>query len=318
MGGWSKGLMGMVFALAMAPAAQATEGLQWGWPEGESHRYYLKAEVQSPYLLQFNAAANINVRVAKFVLTVNTECTNVRDLGKKAFEVQCSIDDVRIVATPIRADGGRGLPEVLDEVDAGYLGSTATFVMGRDGYVRSVSLDGVNDRLRRMREMEETMRLMFARAVAPFDLGMPKKGNDGGQKWLSKKSSIFQLPSKFGSFGNAIIENEVIETDGDSVVIQTMGRGTIASGESAVIGTPEGAAVDRPRDTYDMVSRSVTEWDTVKGLLVNRVVTAEGQVTASSQTAENGVGVAYLQVLEVKLADDKQIPAFPENGEASP
>ena len=67
-----------------------------------------------------------------------------------------------------------------------------------------------------------------------------------------------------------------------------------------------------------MVSRSVTEWDTVKGLLVNRVVTAEGQVTASSQTAENGVGVAYLQVLEVKLADDKQIPAFPENGEASP
>lgn len=314
--GWSNTVLaGCLASLAWAPVAMATEGLAWGWPEGESHRYFLEADVQTPYLLQFNAQANDNIRVAKFTLTLNTLCTNIGDMGKKGFELKCSIDDVRLVAMPTASDAGRGLLGILDEIDAGYLGASATIMMGRDGYVRSVSLDGVTDRIRRMREMEETMRLMLARSVSALDLGLPRKGDDGGSAWLVKKTTVFQLPSKFGSFGSSTIQSKVVEQDGAQVLIQTTGRGSVASGESAVVGTPEGAAVDRPRDTYDMVIQSIARFDTERGLLVERVVTAEGNVTASSQTAENGVGVAYIQVLNVKLADDKQIPPFAENGE---
>ncbi|MFT4628443.1 MAG: hypothetical protein ACI8PZ_007138 [Myxococcota bacterium] len=301
--------------LAWSPLATAAEGLQWGWSAGESHRYFISADVQTPYLLPFNAQTNSNLRVAKFVILLNTNCIHVKDFGKKAFEIECSIDDVRIVARTTVSDSDRGLVEILDEIDDGYLESRLQVVMGRDGYVRSVSLDGVNDRLRRMREMEETMRLMVVRAFAGVDLGLPPKGNDGGTVWASKKALVLQLPSKFGSFGTSTIDNRVTEVKGSLVTIETVGRGTIASGESAVISTPEGAAVDRPRDTFDIVVEGVAVFDTQAGVLVERVVTASGTATASSQTAVAGEGVPYLQLIKVQLADDKEIPAFAGNGE---
>ena len=314
---WLRGLF-VGCLLCSANVAWATTGLAWQWGAEEERRYFMEAELLLPETVVLSQAENINVRVSEITMTLVTTCRLVPPPGKKSFELSCSVDDIRLVGAPVRADAGRLLP-VLDQLDAAMLQAEIQVTMTRDGRVRTVSLEGLEDRLRRLRMIEETMRLMVQRGFAGLDLRMPKKGDDEGRAWEDSSSLSLGFLTMMGTYGKGLVYHGVTEVDGDVVRIESQGGGVMMPGNDQTIVTPDGSSVSRSRDSYEMVHRGVTLFDVAKGAVVERTYQVTGLPTSSSQIAEGAAGVSYVQNLRVLALDGGQAaPRLPGNGELAP
>lgn len=304
--------------LGSSSVAWATSGLAWKWEPGEERRYFMEAELLLPDLVVLSQAKNTSVRASELTLTLITTCALHPPVGKKAFDLLCSIDDVRLVAAPVRSDAGRLIP-VLDELDASLLKSQVQVTMTWDGRVRTVSLEGLEDRLRRMRVMEETLRLVVQRAFAGLDLRMPKKGDDEDSPWEDSSSLSLGFVTMFGSYGKGLVYHGVVDTEGDVVRIESQGGGIMMPGTDQTIVTPDGSSVSRARDSFEMVHRGEARFDVAKGLVLERIYQVSGVPTSSSQIAEGAAGVSYVQNIRVRyMADGVDAPKLPGNGELAP
>lgn len=307
-------LLSLVLCALSLPAA-AADGLLWRWPEGEVRRYHIKADVRLSEWLVLRKEANSDLRLAQFLVGVNTSCSPVARVGKRAWELDCKIDDVQFIGATTRADSGKLLP-ILDELDDKLVGASMQIIFGEDGRIRNVGLEGVDKSWRRAILMQETMRLMLTRAFASLELQLPKKGDAKGRSWKQKGGHVMAFPSPYGTMGLAETTHQVSKTKDGLVQIASKGRGVVGPGEMITVrpGEPE-----RPKNLYDLRIEGVATFDTTSGTLVERQYLVQGEPTASSVIAEGGGGVHYVQAVRlVHVPAGQEMPPLGPNQEAQP
>lgn len=289
--------------LAAAPSALAAEGLEWKWPEHEQLRYFVSAQVKLPEMLPFIAEANVDARVWLVRLDAVLTCRPEIRLGRKATEVRCDIDDVRLAAAPTRSDAGK-LGPILDEYDEKLLGAEVELNFRDDGRIRAVGLDGLELLNDRLVILHESLRLMLVRAVSSLDLELPRKGEDKGESWRQRNPLAPQFPVKHGTMGTATAEHVVSGTEGDVVTIETKGKGLLGSGEMIAVGNQE-----QPGNMYDMEMSATARFDTARGLMLERDVEVEGEPSTSTVAIDNIGAQPYVHMGSVRLIESNTVPA---------
>lgn len=295
--------------LATAVPAHATEGLAWQW-DGKSVQYLARAEVKLPEILWALAEQNTEARLAVVRLDVVATCTP-EDTTKKGWMVVCNIDDVQLAAAPILSDIGRALP-ILDEYDERLLGSTVHLNMNADGRIKSVGLGGWEPTNRRLVDQQETLRLLMARAFAPLDLQLPKKGDDKGKPWRQTTPLAFQFPGRQGTMGSAVVDHAVSGGSGDVVEVVSRGGGMLGSGEMVAVGDKE-----QPKHLYEMTMASSATFDTATGVMVQREYLAEGYVKSSTAAVDDIGGIDYIQAASIVRVEG-EAPVLGPNSEINP
>jgi hypothetical protein len=288
---WLAGALSAWAAESGQPApALAAEGLVWRW-EGENRRFRVETEVVLPTYMWFLADQNRQARVAAWQVGAILDCDQAVPDGKKAWAIECGIVDVALRAAALPGDqAAPGRLSVLDpilaELDTKLTGARLQFSLRTDGRVTSVDVEGLQHTERRIGQMNENLRQVFARLIAGFDLELPKNGSAPSGVWSQRSSQLMAAPNQVGSLGGSETLHRVYHIVDPQVVIQSSGKGMIA---------PVSAALDAPQNLYESRVESVAVFDPSKGLLTERIWTVEGTPTASSAIAEGGAGVSYYQ-----------------------
>jgi hypothetical protein len=288
--------MALVALLGGSATAHATTGLVWQWPE-EGRQYSIQAEVHVAEAFWMRSEFNLDIRVTEFRFFAVTTCKPAANIGKSAWELQCTLDDVAVSAAPASANEAQreALQGVLDEWDKKYTGAFVQMSFKNDGRVRQLDLEGVKKGNRRLNEIHEAMRLVAARGFSGFDLQLPKKGDDKGKgQWKQNSPLTMKFPSDKGTMGSADVVYEVESEKAGLVKIVSSGRGTLGSGEMIVVGD-----VEQPKNLYKMTLGGQAVFDTTSGLLKVHEFMTEGTPTASSELGDGFAPLKYVQALRL-------------------
>ena len=201
------------------------------------------------------------------------------------------------------------LPVILAEMDEKLSVAELQVVIRRDGRLRLVDLENVSQRNRRISQMHENMRLVLARAIAGFDLQLPKKADREFGAWPQYSSELMKLPSSIGSIGAVELAHGVKEANDGLLPIVSSGRGTMS---------PSSMGASTP-DHYALSLEARAVFDIEQGILRERRWTVLGMPTASSAMAEGGDGIPYGQRgLISYLPSDQEAPVLGETMEVAP
>lgn len=304
------GALGVAFGL-LGPAApaHAVEGLAWEWPEDVVRRYKIEGKITLPEATRFDAKENFNGWVLRVDLAVVLDCKPAATLGKRGWELRCDILDAAVSALPMQEAIGQLTP-VAEEWAASLEEGWLQVVLTRDGKVRSVDLEGVDKRIRRMQDIQETQRLLLTRLLAALDLHLPKKGDDqdrGG--WSMNQSLAFALPTNEGTIGGVSVGVSVDKQLQHLVTLGLDGEGTVGSGTDAT-------GSSNPRILLNGKLKGEAVFDTQSGALVSNRYFMKANPTASSQQAAVGAGFAYEQaVVLTALPPGGRVPDLGESRE---
>ena len=298
----------MVGMLSLSWQANAVEGMEWSWNEGQSRRYVVRTQVASPETVVLWAEKNIEPPVDAFTLAMVVDCTLEAPVGKKAFDVACDIDQAMLSVTPVALSRGKTMP-VLDEWTT-LLENEASvrFVQTTEGKVRSVNLYGVDGRNNRTRKRGEILRQIVERAFAAFDLQLPKKGTDGGTGgWVQRDGLPMKMMSSRGSLGGMNMAYTVISEVQGNTLVGIEGVGTVTSGE-----TVEGVSAT----AYKLELAGSLLYDPAGKQLINAQFVCSGSATAGGGRAEGIAGPSYEQSTYIELVPDgAKTPDFGPNVE---
>jgi hypothetical protein len=304
-------------ALAIAAPAMAgllpgpSTGVAWAW-SGE-RRYYLENEVVTPILQTFYSERNYDVRVIAWQTRLVLRCGSTHATSSR-FDLDCHVDDASLSAAALPADAAlkvsgdeskTQLGVIADEMDGKLSGATVQLRMKKTGRIIDVDLEGVSKSLERMALIQELLRQVVTRAVAGFDVGLPRSGNASAGAWPQYGSLLLMLPSRRGSGGGSEILHKVSAVDGPVVSFETRGKGVVA---------PEGDA-----NLFDTRIEAFTRFDTADGSLVDTEWTALGKATAGSALSDGFAhSPPYGQRGWLKrLAPGETAPAMPPSREIS-
>ncbi len=281
----------LAMAAGIVPTAHAADGLVWQWPEGETRRYRLKADLQLHQAMFLQAEYNKDSRVYDLAYAVDLDCKAVEQ--GKGFLVTCDIDDAQLTAAGEDPDN---LLPILDEWDGKLTDSAKVqLTLTEDGRVKEIDLLGLNERNQRIRLIKETMHALLSRGLSAFDLQLPKKGNDEGESWKQKSELVMQLPILVGGVGSSQLRNEVSGDDGGLPVIDTTGRGSLMIGEQI-----SGPGDTRPPDVFDFTVSARGTFDPAKGMLVSRAMMVQGTLTPGSGSAMGTVAAPYILAADLQ------------------
>jgi hypothetical protein len=299
--------MWSVALLALLPQAGAVEGLSWAWEDGVSRRYMMRAHVETPEYVTLTTENNLEPVVGKFTVALVTTCTKTDDIGKKAHEITCEIDDATLLVDPIPSFKGRTFPMLKEWTTDLKDNVVVTFIQTHEGKIRSINLRGVSGRNRRTQLKYEVMRQMVERAFSVFDMHLPKKGVDVSGAWTQKDGLPMRLMSASGTLGGVDITYRTIAEQGDAVLIAMEGAGTLISGE-----LEETVA----RSSYKMDVVGSIRFDVKTHELVEAQFVADGVPTGSSGRSEGVVGQTYNQEVFAQLIPEgTDAPELPKSDE---
>lgn len=298
-------LIGLLAALP----ARATTGLEWQMGDAPL-RYHLRAQVQLPEVLFLHAQFNDEVRVHEVRVHLVTSCRPADALGRRGWELACSIDDLALQVAPVTPDAGQAAP-VLQDWDDKLTGATLQVVLHRDGRVKNVDLEGIEKDERRMQHIVETMRLLTTRAFALLDLELPRKGDDKGKgEWKQRQSLALGFVTTEGTIGSSRVVHRIVdETDG-VVTIETEGEATQGPADTVAV-----ASQERTANLYEMDYTGSARFDTAAGRLIERTYFVHATPTASSVNAEGSNVPPYVQRSALTLLEEGESPELPENAE---
>lgn len=288
-------------SLWVATPAWATSGLAWRWAEGEERRYQVSTALDLPFVVEFNAINNTDAQVTGFNLGMVLRCRMEEAIGKTGFALRCEIDAASVQVEPVPSSVR--LVQPIAEEWAGVLERDAWIQveLTQAGRVRSVDLEGVDKRIQRTQQIGETMRLMVARALAPLDVGLPRKGDDGGLgQWVQPMTMINGLPRVDGSVGTMPLVHSLLRTDGTRVFWAFHGDGSLASADDAN---------STARFSYAMRVDGSAVFDTAIGVMLECQFLAEGTTTASSISTSSGGQGLYRQATWIRLLGPQDAPA---------
>lgn len=293
--------------LSLCTTANATTGLAWQWPQGEERRFYARTQLDLPEAFEVFGLNNHDSYVSRVQLELVIRCAPSAPATKTSFALRCEIDDAAIQARP--TSSSRGVTALVLPEWTSILKDKAWIEIeqGANGRVRLVDLEGTDKRIQRVQNISENLRLLVARALAPMDLLLPKKGDDNGVGgWVQTESNIYALPTPLGTYGSPQITHTIQRTDGDVVMWTFHGEGTIASGDQFG---------ESSRVTAAIKTDGSARFDTARGLLLESQYIADGESTASAVKSEQGA-VTYVQSTLIQyLPPDKAAPALSVSGE---
>lgn len=298
----------MIGLLALPWQAEAFDGMQWEWKEGESRRYVVRAHVATPETVVLWAEKNIEPPVDAFTLAMVINCELAAPVGKKAYEVACDVEQAKLAVTPISFYRGKTIP-VLDEWTTLLVDKASIrFVQTMEGKVRSVNLLGVEGRNDRTRKRGEIMRQMVERGIAAFDLQFPKKGTDAGTgSWVQRDGMPMRMMSSRGSLGGMNMVYSVLSDVEGNRLVGIEGTGTVTSGEDL-----EGVSATM----YKLELAGSLLYDPVGKHLVTGQFVCNGSATAGGGRAEGIAGPTYEQSTYIELLKPgAEAPDFGANTE---
>jgi len=289
--------MALTALLILPTMADAVTGLQWQFAEGAVARYEISARVLLPEALTLRAQQNLDARVTEIWIDLRTTCKPLV-IGKKAWELECGLDDLQLRAAPHGPDAKR-LPPILGELDEMLSGSLVQIEMGLDGRVRSVDVEGLPKNNQRQQHIQEVSRLLMARTFAAIDLQLPKKGDSGDDGvWRQKQVLAMQFVSQAGSLGNVNVQH-TLSGEGPVHTITTKGGGVVASGEMIAVANEE-----KPKYTYDLKIEGSATFDRESGRLVSREYVVAGSPGPSSILNQVGDYVQVVTLTRLEVGDD--------------
>lgn len=284
-----------LFAMGSTPA-HATEGIEWQWDDAE-RTYYIQGQLRLPQFVWFRALNNSEVRVFEARVEMVTTCVPDTALGKKAWELSCTVDDISLQGVPLPADAGRLTP-IVEEWDERLTGNQVEVQFSKDGRVRNVGFANLDRRNRRDGENIEVMRQLMARMLSPLDMRLPKKGDDKGlNAWSGKSPLVLAFMSNAGSIGGVDVDHQITAQKDGKLKISSEGNGTSANAGA----TQQVAGQEQITDFYKMEMVSEAMFDIQSGQLIKRQVAASGVPTASSQMADGTEGLPYIQAYNLVL-----------------
>ena len=290
-----------------APAHTEASTLQWKWQEGVHHRFYIENEVHLPTVVMLYRERNLEARMVAYQAQLILDCT-LREERRREWEIDCLIEELSFVGATLAGDRGH-LGLVLAELDERLTGATLQIILRRDGQVRHVDLEGVDRSNRRISQNAETLRLLLLRAVSAFDLRLPQTVEDEAQGWAQFESLLMGTPHNRGTQGAGELVHRVRSTDGSQVVINTVGRGSVAPATDGGTG---------PANVYMMDLETTSRFDRESGMLVRRTWAVIGTPTAGSAVNDGVRGVTYLQAGQlVYLPEGVETPVLWPTREAS-
>jgi hypothetical protein len=307
-------LLATSFALpAIASDLVQGQGLIWQWMPAEERRFYLENEIVLPDIMWWTAD-NKEARVVAWQLRAVLDCNQITLEGKRAWDVSCVIPDIAIQAAAMPGDQASSdrasiLDPILADIDTRLTGTRVDFTLRDDGRVMRVALPDLPRSEVKEGVMNENLRSVMQRAIAGFDFQLPKDGLAPDGAWMQHESMLFMAPTQSGTMGAAEVLHGVRRQDGDVLLIQTVGKGTVAPFSKA----------DSAASLYTTTLSAAALFDTKRGLLVERSWAMEGRPTAGSAVSEGWAGVSYMQSGMLRLlAPEATAPDLGPTREVSP
>jgi len=258
-----------------------------GFAIAKTDRIYIDTSVRLPLFMWFLSDFNKEVRTSGFDIELVMTCES-EQTGRRNHETRCRIDDASLQGIPMPAERGR-LGPVLTEMRDKMVGSELVLQVRDDGKIRNLNLrDAFRDdrRHRRIRLMNENLRLVLQRTVAGLDLQLPKEPLEAGMTWGQGDTLLTSAPVTVGTLGSTRLVHQSREGEQGFINVRTEGEAMIA---------PAGIRGGTPSNFYDtrVVVDSVHEAAT--GRLSARAWTVVGNPTSSSAISEGFAGIPYVQ-----------------------
>jgi hypothetical protein len=285
-------LMGLMClgASALTPA-HATDGLSWELA-GQEVRYRIQTDIRSPQSFLFQAKKNVAFQSNHIQTALVTQCGEVEVRGKKAFALQCTVEDISLRAG-FTSGHGTHVEDILKEWETTLKGAQVQLVITRNGQVRYAELDNGEMRNRRENEIHGAMEMILARAYTGLDAQLPKAGTDEGLgQWSIKHANTMGTPSASGVMGSVRGASTFVQRDDETVLIHSTARGMRMTGPTNVglVGI-----------AYEMKLNDNVIFDNVRQQMSARSYYVEGTPTASNDL---NASFTYIQQGLVERLDD--------------
>lgn len=281
------GLVAVWLGLSVSGAADA-QTLEYNWIPGESLQYRVQAYVKAPRILRFYASENLDARVVELTIGMELDCIP-EEPGRRTQDWGCSIHRVQLGGLAFEGEQDKlnsifaEYTEILSEADV-------QLEWTKQGRIKTVDLEGFSKRNDREQIRYEYLRLLVQRAVAALEVELPKSG-DASKKWRQKGSPLaLRLPTRFGTAGGVRLEHEVTVDNGPQVSIQSVGRGTVSSGQSI------DAGVD---NAVSLSSLGSALFDVEAGVLQRNELNVQGALNTSSSGATDGFYLSQFVLVEL-------------------
>lgn len=213
-------------------------------------RWYIQTEMILPVPVAFARDFNWSFASYAFQIRSIVDCKQTNRMSKKRIEVDCSIEDIGILASTQRRQKGdqdrKIVQAVLDEVDSKMTGLKVQMQTDFKGGLLNMDIEGLTTSNIRQRAIQETIRQILMRVFAGFHLRIPDHAQRDG-KYNEKGSQIMQMPSTTASQGSSIITHNVAVRPDGLQIVQSRGKGTTRitmpvlrpqGGSSAAAGPP--------------------------------------------------------------------------------
>ncbi len=182
----------LLFATNLASATPFP--LAWQWPEAEKRTFYVESVTVWPWPTWLIAERQLEVRATQIEVKLITTC-GAAAATKRKWELQCTVDDVGLIALPLREDDADDLVEILKEYDEKLTNATFQIVQRIDGRVVGIDVEGLPKANRRQAAIYSFLRGLVGRAYFALDvqLGKPVEG-----VWVQQTTRLVEFGDTWG------------------------------------------------------------------------------------------------------------------------
>ncbi len=280
-------LLGFLFA----PMANAETGLAWQWGDGVFRQYLVTASVELPETvpLRLEVPNLPRLRLASFESTALLTCSQAEVAGKNAIRLTCDIDDFQLAVRPFLREHIANLEGAIGPLSEAVRGARVQARFTYDGRLSKVEVLDLAAGDKWMASNQEAVELIMQSTVSPFDLQMPKGGDDRGKgSWKQGESQIMKLPIA-NPGGSAAIRHKLQMVDGNAHVSST---GHAVLGDAI---TNQGTL----RLQFDCEMECAAVFDPIRGHLVERQCDLKGKATPNSIGGQAGHVYTHRASLEL-------------------
>jgi hypothetical protein len=269
-------LVFLALVLGVGTSVQAQD-LTYRWEPGEVIHYRLQAYVKAPRILHFVAAENLDARVVELTIGLELDCTP-GEPGRRDQDWECEVHRVQLGGMAFEGEQEK-LDAIFEEYTTLLSESQLQLEWSLHGRLKTVDIEGFSKRNDREQTRYEYLRLLIQRVLAALELELPKNG-DASEAWRQKGSPLaLRLPTRFGTAGGMRLDHEVLANEGGQVAIQSVGRGTVSSGQSIESGVDNAVSMS-------LLGKAV--FDVKSGVLVRNELSVQGALNTSSSGATDG------------------------------
>jgi hypothetical protein len=249
--------------LALNTANAQSSPVQWTWAEGKVRTWYVESLVlvPSPWMLGVWGTQGLG-RTGKVRLSMVMSCTAV-DANETTWDLSCEVRDAAIVAASVSGEDPAVIEAVAQHYAEGLTRSELQLVMGKDGTLRNVDLEGMSKADPLEAQGQEWTRQLIRRALSGFDVSSPPLGEP---TWVQRDSPWSDSPYGGSAPGTLRLMHEMATVE-DQHTIRSVGRGALTL---PIAGSTAPDALTAGGGTWSMRVSAIARFDETEGAMVER------------------------------------------------